>query len=408
MTQVMKGVRVLEVAQFIFVPSAGALLADWGAEVVKIEHPVRGDAQRGLLRASGIAIDETRNPVLAHANRGKRSLGLDISKPEGRALLYELAKSADVFMTNYLPDARRKLGIDLEDIRAVNPQIIYVRGSAHGEKGPEREIGGFDATSFWARGGIAYAMTPPEFDAPLMQPIGGFGDSIGGMSIAGGVAAALFHRAQTGQATEVDVSLMSTAWWISGVAVNTAALSGQTARAALPKAGGAPGHPLLGNFRTADDRFISLFTMQADPHLRSLFEHLGLATLADDPRFSSSRALAENWEAANAQITAAFAAQPFAYWRERLKTYSGQWAPAQSFADLVSDAQALANDMLFEVEAVDGGAPVRLVRGPVQFDGQPVGTARAPQAGEHTESLLLELGKDWDDIEQLKAAGIIT
>src|SRR5207302_4008112 len=119
--------------------------------------------------------------------------------PEGQALLYEIARTADVFITNYLPAARRKLGIDVEHIRAVNPNIIYVRGSAHGEKGPERDIGGFDATSFWSRSGIAHSMTPEQFEAPLMQPIGGFGDSIGGMSIAGGVAAALFHRAQTGE-----------------------------------------------------------------------------------------------------------------------------------------------------------------------------------------------------------------
>jgi crotonobetainyl-CoA:carnitine CoA-transferase CaiB-like acyl-CoA transferase len=404
----MKGVRVLEVAQFIFVPCAGAILADWGADVIKIEHPVRGDAQRGLMRASGLVVDETRNPVIEHANRGKRSVGLDISRSEGRALLYELAKSADVFLTNYLPGARQKLGIDVEHIRAVNPKIIYVRGSAHGEKGAERDIGGFDATSFWSRSGIAHSMTPEQFEAPLMQPIGGFGDSIGGMNLAGGVAAALFHRAQTGEALEVDVSLMSTAWWTSGVAVNTAALSGQVARAVLPQAGGAPRHPFLGNFRTSDGRFISLFTMQPDPHLRSLFEHLGRPELADDPRFSSSQALAENWQAANAHIMEAFASKPFAYWREHLKTYSGQWSPAQSFADLTTDEQALANEMLFEVEAVDGGAPMRLVRGPVQFNGEAVTTTRAPQAAEHTESVLLELGRDWSELEALKASGVIT
>lgn len=408
MSQVMKGVRVLEVAQFIFVPSAGALLADWGADVIKIEHPIRGDAQRGMFRASGIGIDANRNPVMEHANRGKRSIGLDVSTKDGQELLYEIAKTADVFLTNYLPSARQKLRIDLEHIRAVNPDIIYVRGSAHGEKGPERDIGGFDVTSFWSRSGIAYSMTPEEFDAPLMQPIGGFGDSIGGMNIAGGVAAALFHRAQTGEALEVDVSLMSTAWWVSGVAVNTAALSGQVARATLPKAGGAPGHPFLGNFKTSDDKTINLFTMQPDPHLRSLFEHLGLPELADDARFSNSQALAENWQAANEHIVQAFASRPFAYWREHLKTFSGQWAPAQSFAELATDAQALANDMLFEVEKDDGGAPMRLARGPVQFNGEAVSTTRAPEAAEHTEAFLMELGKSWTEIEALKAAGVIT
>ena len=404
----MKGVRVLEVAQFIFVPTAGAILADWGADVIKIEHPLRGDAQRSMARVGGLAMDDIRNPVVEHANRGKRSVGLDVSRPEGQALLYEMARTADVFLTNYLPAARQKLKFDLEHIRAVNPNIIYVRGSAHGDKGEEREVGGFDITSFWSRSGVGLALTPAEFEVPISSsPIGGFGDSIGGMNIAGGVAAALFHRAQTGQALEVDVSLLSTAWWSSGVAINTVAMSGQMARFPTPKPGGAPGLPLLGNFKTSDGGTINLFTMQADAHVRGLFAHLGLAELADDPRFRDGRALAENWEAANAVIIGAFAAKPFAYWREHLKTWSGQWAPVQSFAEFVTDEQALANDMLIELESADGRAPLRLARGPVQFNGEPVVTTRAPQASEHTETFLMELGLDWDRIETLKAAGVI-
>src|ERR1700722_14178122 len=150
MIQVLKGVRVLEVAQFIFVPSAGVILAEWGADVIKIEHPVRGDAQRGLARLGGLAINPDRNPVLEQANRGKRSVGIDVSTPQGQALIYEIAKTADVFMTNYIPSLRQKLKIAGDHLRAVKPNIIYVRGSAYGEKGAERNMGGFDATAFWA------------------------------------------------------------------------------------------------------------------------------------------------------------------------------------------------------------------------------------------------------------------
>lgn len=408
MIRVFKGVRVLEVAQFIFVPSAGVILAEWGADVIKIEHPIRGDAQRGLARVGGLVINPDRNPIIEHANRGKRSVGIDVSTPQGRALIYRIAKTADVFLTNYLPSIRRKLQIDVEHLRAVNPNIIYVRGSAHGEKGPERDMGGFDATAFWARSGIANSVTPEELEVPLMPGVGGFGDSIGGMNIAAGVSAALYHRSQTGEALEVDVSLMSSAWWASGVAVNTATLSEKVTRNRMPAAGGAPGNPFIGNFKTSDGRVINLFTMQPGPHFRSLFEHLGRPELADDVRFRDAQALMQNWQAASDCLVEAFAARPFAYWREHLKTYTGQWAPVQSFLEFAADEQALANGMLIDVEALDGGAPMRVASGPVQFNQEPSTTTRAPTASEHTEAFLAELGLTWDQILELKGAGIIT
>src|SRR5690349_18268751 len=193
------GIRVLEVAMYGFVPSAGAVLADWGADVIKVEHAVKGDPQRGLRQTGTFTVVGDPNPNVSHANRGKRSLGLDIARPEGKAVLRELIARSDVFLTSLLPAARRTLGIDVADIRAVNPQIIYARGSALGPRGLEADRGGYDMTAFWARGATAASITPAGIDGMINPPSPAYGDTISGTNLAGGVAAALLKRERTGE-----------------------------------------------------------------------------------------------------------------------------------------------------------------------------------------------------------------
>lgn len=407
MIKVMEGVRVLEVAQFTFVPAAGAILADWGADVIKVEHPVRGDTQRGFLFMGGIQLDPDRHPLMEHPNRGKRSVGIDVSTPEGQEVLYEIAKTADVFLTNYMPQARQKNKFDVEHIRAVNPNIIYARGSAYGDKGPERLVGGFDGTAFWTRSGVGHALTPEALGGALGQGIPAFGDSIGGMNIAGGISAALFHREKTGEAVELDVSLLSTAWWSAGASVTQGMEVGETMRSTMPDEATPTVNPFLGNYLTSDGGTINLCIVSPTGYIRDAFEHLGLPELADDPRFNDVMPLIENAAEAAEMIAESIRSKPFDYWRQHLKTMKGQWAPFQSLIDLASDEQAIANDMIAEVESADGGAPFKVVRGPVQFNHEPLETTRAPQASEHTEIVLMEIGMDWDRIEALKDSGAI-
>ena len=407
MTQVMKGVRVLEVAQFTFTPAAGAVMSDWGADVLKVEHPTKGDAQRNLLVLQRYKLDKHRNIFIQHPNRGKRSVGIDVSTPGGQEVLYEIAKTADVFLTNYMPAQRQKNKFDIEHIRAANPNIIYARGSAYGDKGAERDTGGFDGTAFWTRSGVGHALTPEGLGGALSQGIPAFGDSIGGMNIAGGISAALFHRERSGEAVELDVSLLSTAWWAAGASVTQGMETGETMRSLMPDSVGPTVNPFLGNYLTSDGGTINLCIVSPTGYIRDAFEHLGLAELAEDPRFSDVMPLIQNAAAAAEMIADSIRSKPFDYWREHLKTMRGQWAPFQSLVDLASDDQAIANDMIVEVEASDGGAPFRVVRGPVQFNHEPLETTRAPQASEHTELVLMELGLDWDRIEALKDSGAI-
>ena len=403
----MAGFRVLELAQFTFVPAAGAILADWGADVLKVEHPLRGDTQRGFINMGGIQLDPERHPLMEHPNRGKRSVGIDISTPGGQEVIYELAKTADVFLTNYMPSVRQKNKFDIEHIRAVNPNIVYARGSAYGDKGAERDAGGYDGTAFWTRSGVGYALTPEELGAPLSQGIPAFGDSIGGMFIAGGISAALLHRERTGEALELDVSLLSTAWWAAGASVTQGMETGQVMRTPMPGAAGPMVNPFMGNYQASDGGTINFCIISPTGYIRDTFEHLGIPEAADDARFSEVLPLIQNADAAAELIAKAIAGKPFDYWRQHLRTMKGQWAPFQSLIDLAADEQAIANDMIAEVEVAAGGKPFRVVRGPVQFNHEPLVTTRAPQASEHTELVLMEIGMDWDRIEELKNAGAI-
>jgi len=404
MPAILSGIRVLEVASWTFVPAAGAVLAEWGADVLKIEHPVTGDPQRGLI-SSGLvpAAAGGFNYMIEQPNRGKRSIGLNLASEDGRELLYRLAETSDVFLTNLLPGARTRLRIDVEDIRARNPEIIYVRGSGQGTRGPDATKGGYDGASYWARGGIAAALTPRGLEPPVGQRPA-FGDVMGGLAIAGGIAAALVRRERTGDTSIVDVSLLATALWNISPDVVAAKLFEHVDTPTYDA--DAPPNPLVGLYRTEDHRYLSLVMLESDRFWADFCAHLGRPELVDDPRFVDAGARYEHRRECRQVIAEAFASAPLAVWRERLATMQGVWAVVQNARELHADPQVDANGYLPTV-AADDGSPVALVASPVQFDETPPTLSRAPEHGQHTQEVLLELGLSWDDLVTYKETGAI-
>jgi crotonobetainyl-CoA:carnitine CoA-transferase CaiB-like acyl-CoA transferase len=403
----MDGVRVVEVAQFTYVPAAGAVLADWGADVIKVEHAVTGDAQRGFAYLGPVAAGGSFAPLMEHPNRGKRSIGLALERPEALEVLHAIVRRSDVFVTNFLPDARARLHIDVEDIRAVNPDIIYVRGTALGVRGPEAERGGYDQPTFWCRAGAAAGISAPDLDGVLGMPGPAYGDSIGGMTIAGGISAALFARERTGEPSVVDVSLLSVGAWANGLAVDLSLISGEPWRANPPEHGGGNvRNPLVGIFRTADGRYLNLNMMQPGRYWPDFCKHIDRPELAQDERFDAAEKLMGNAAEAAGIIAAELARRTFAHWIERFRTLEGQWAPVHDSVEVGRDVQLRANGFIAEVVDVDGRAR-ELVTAPVQFDETPATPIRGPQFAEHTQQVLAEVGLDEQAILDLIISGAV-
>jgi len=398
----LKGVRVLEVAMYGFVPSAGAVLAEWGADVVKVEHAVTGDPQRGLRQTGTLVVKGDPNPNVDNANRGKRSFGLDMAVPEGRELLVELVRRSDVFVTSFLPAQREKFRIDVDDIRAVNPGIIYARGSAFGPRGAEADKGGYDMTAFWCRAGAAATITPASLKGMIPLPGPAYGDTISGTNLAGGIAAALYQRERTGEPSVVDVSLLGSGLWAMSHTVALTNHLGERLVAPEPGVHGSPNNPLVGVYATADDRYISFVMLQPAKFWADVCRHVDLPELADDPRFAGAERIAAHTTEAVELLGKAIATRSLAEWSARFATLSGPWAPVQDSLQVARDAQVRANEYIVQAGELE------LVTNPVQFDVAAPHAGPAPRFAEQTDQILEELGLDWERIIELKTAGAVT
>jgi crotonobetainyl-CoA:carnitine CoA-transferase CaiB-like acyl-CoA transferase len=404
--EVLSDVKVVEVGSFAFVQLASAVLADWGAEVINVAHPETGDLYRGLVTAGMPSTIDGIDLSFQYANRGKRSLGLDLTKPRGRELLGELVARADVFMTNLRPSVRSRLGIDVDDVRAMNRDVVYVRGSGYGQHGPLAETAALDGTAYWARGGVAAALTPSGAERPLQQRPA-FGDVMAAMTLAGGAAAALYRRATQGEAPVVDVALLNVGMW----QVQRDILSAQVDGPNPPERtiSRAERNPLTGSYQTKDRRFISLAVVNPEPYWVEFCAAVGAPELAADERFATITARQQHGQECVTILDELFASNTYDHWCNALACFSGAWAPVQTPSDLLHDEQARGNGFFTTVD-VGTDAPLEVVSSPVTFDDHraPRTMSRAPEVGEHTEEILRELSYSWDEITALKDDRVIT
>jgi len=326
----LRGVRVVELAHWVAGPAVGAVLADWGADVVKVEPP-NGDPMRALF-APPPGSAARHSPSFSMANRAKRSVALDLGAADGLAALEALLAVADVFVTNLRPAALERLGLGPADLAARHPALVACSVSAYGWEGPARDEAGYDLAGFFARAGVLHQITvrdqPP---APLMN---GMGDLFTAMSAVAGILAALHERRERGRGRFVEASLLRTGMWAMGGELSLAANGGNPRpvadRADCPT-------PLFNVYRAGDGRWFVLVGVEADRHLPAVLAAVGRAELLDDERFANARAVTRNRRAFIALLDECFATRPLDEWAEVFAAHDVWWGPVQSLAEVAAD-----------------------------------------------------------------------
>ncbi len=394
----LSGVRIVEVANWTFVPAAGAVLADLGADVIKIEPP-NGDPQRALRNLLNLGKGGP-NPFLEIPNRGKRSVTCDLTTQDGHRALDAILATADVFVTSALAPVRKKLRIEVEDVRTANPDIIYVRGTGWGNEGPMADVGGYDMACGWATSGMAFKMTPGGIQ-PLPQPPAFF-DLQGANTIAGAIGIALFKRVSTGETSVIDVSLMHVGMWAMSPDIVGAPWAGDVAsygdRTLSP-------NPLVNGYATKDERWFYFVCLQPDRYWDEFCRLLGRPDLNTDERYVDVAGRYENRKALIGELDREFAQMTLDEVRSKFAGFSGVWAPVLRPSELHSHPQADINGFLPNV-TTNEGEEVRLVAAPMHFSGHTTAPpGPAPELGQHTEEVLLEAGLDWDAIGALREGG---
>ncbi len=389
------GIRVTEIASFVAAPAAGALLADLGAEVIKVEIPGGETLRHSRPKLLGWRSDFPEAPQFHMDNRGKRSLVLDLRRSAARDALQRVIDGSDVVLTNLLPGRRAKYGLDAKSLRAERPDLIVASLSGYGPKGPEADTPSFDYAAYWARSGLMDLMREPDAAPAWLRP--GVGDHAAALALTTGILAALRTRDAGGGGQEVDVDLLHTGLYIQG---NDAAPTATTGQSPPPHDRRAPRNPLWNHYPTSDGRWLFLVMIESDRYWPALCEALDLTPLTNDERFVDARARYRNREELAERLRGRFASRPLAAWEEHLAGRPLIWAPVRTLDEAMRDPQALANGAFAEVAHAEAGT-FTTVTAPLSLSAHPMpGTAPAPDLGADGEALLRAAGLADDEIRE--------
>lgn len=398
----LEGVRVIELAQALAVPLAGRLLADFGADVVHIEHPVKGDVARqwGLTRDGPVGGSD-KAPRWEHLNRNKKGMTLDVSQQGGQQVLYRMVKKADFFISNMRPYEIERYHLDYDTLSKVNPRIIVANLTGVGKKGPQRNLPAYDHTIYWARAGFAHRLAP-KGQVLTVTGSGGFGDAIASVVLAYGLMTALYVREKTGVGQEVDVSLLGVGIFHRGYELISAYNNRQD-----PQLGERTESGALGNcYRTKDSRWLRLGFVTPDRFWSRFCKAIEREDLEHDPRFETTADKSKNSVVLISILDEVFAGKTLEEWKARLPD-DFPWAPVQNVPEIYNDPQARANGVFTTYDHPAYG-PIEEMANPVFLSKTPAEIRMpAPEHGQHTEEVLLGYDYTWEDIAKLKEQGII-
>jgi crotonobetainyl-CoA:carnitine CoA-transferase CaiB-like acyl-CoA transferase len=399
MPGLLDGIKVLEVANWVAAPAACAMLADLGADVIKIEHPETGDPLRGVDVSTRGVVSYTGglNAVVELLNRGKRSLGINLEHPRGQEVVRQLAARTDIMVTNLTPQRQARYGLRHEDVAARNPRLIYVGLTGYGVEGPERDRAGFDYAAFWARSGIMGTLGE-QGESPVQQRPG-TGDQTTSLAIMAAIGLALYERERSGLGQRIDCSLLHTGLWVLGPDVVAALRERQAVQRHCRQD---VGNPLFNCYQAKDGKWLQLVMIESERFWPGFCRALGLEHLSTDPRFDSHSQRLQNHRELIALLERQFSTRTRPEWAQRLDRERCIWAPIQTLDEVIVDPQVQANGYLITLRHPDKGE-YRVVSTPLKFQRTP-GEAQgpAPEVGQHTELQLLELGYTWDEIAVLK------